>query len=337
MVLCKNHTIVLGTGKIMHNEPICHPNRRNIIASAASFLAAALVSEIKAEGGAEYFPAIDTHTHFYDPTRPQGIPWPGKGDPVLYRKVMPAEFQKLTAPYNVQSTIIVEASAWVEDNQWLLDLAKGDKFIAGIVGRLDPADKEFSAHWKRFAKNPLYVGIRVNHSDLQKGLGDKSYLENLRMIASDQRQLDVNGGPATPVEVAKLAKLIPDLRIVINHEANLVIDGKDVPKDWLEAMQLAASNKNVFCKVSALAEGTRKTMGDAPKDLEFYKPVLDSLWNVFGEDRLIFGSNWPVSVRAATYATIHRIVHTYFSSKGKVAAEKYFMKNAIAAYKPPTR
>jgi predicted TIM-barrel fold metal-dependent hydrolase len=250
---------------------------------------------------------------------------------------MPDEFQKLTAPYNVQSTIIVEASAWVEDNQWLLDLAKGDKFIAGIVGRLDPADKEFSAHWKRFVKNPLYVGIRVNHSDLQKGLEDKSYLENLRMIASDQRQLDVNGGPATPVEVAKLAKLIPDLRIVINHEANLVIDGKEVPKDWLEAMQLAASNKNVFCKVSALVEGTRKTMGDAPKEVEFYKPVLDSLWNVFGEDRLIFGSDWPVSVRAATYATIHKIVHTYFSSKGKVAAEKYFMKNAIAAYKPPTR
>jgi predicted TIM-barrel fold metal-dependent hydrolase len=102
-------------------------------------------------------------------------------------------------------------------------------------------------------------------------------------------------------------------------------------------MQLAASNKNVFCKVSALVEGTRKTMGDAPKEVEFYKPVLDSLWNVFGEDRLIFGSDWPVSVRAATYATIHKIVHTYFSSKGKVAAEKYFMKNAIAAYKPPTR
>ena len=78
-------------------------------------------------------------------------------------------------------------------------------------------------------------------------------------------------------------------------------------------------------------------MGDAPKEVEFYKPVLDSLWNVFGEDRLIFGSNWPVSVRAATYETIHKIVHTYFSMKGKVAAEKYFMKNALAAYRPPTR
>ena len=116
-----------------------------------------------------------------------------------------------------------------------------------------------------------------------------------------------------------------------------VIDGKEVPKDWLEGMQLAGSNKNVFCKVSALAEGTRKTMGDAPKEVEFYKPVLDSLWNVFGEDRLIFGSNWPVSVRAATYETIHKIVHTYFSMKGKVAGEKYFMKNALAAYRPPTR
>lgn len=114
----------------MHELSI-HPNRRNIIAGAAGLLAAALIPETKAESEAEYFSSIDTHTHFYDPTRPQGIPWPSKGDSVLYRKVMPAEFQKLTAPFNVKATIIVEASAWVEDNQWLLDLAKGINLLRG--------------------------------------------------------------------------------------------------------------------------------------------------------------------------------------------------------------
>lgn len=324
-------------GKIMKYEQAYPPNRRNFIAGAAGLLTTTLIPEANAESVTDYFPSIDTHTHFYDPTRPQGVPWPGKGDPVLYRKVLPDEFQKLATPLNVKSTIVVEASPWLEDNQWLLDLAKENKFLAGIVGRLDPSDKMFSINWKRFSKNPLYVGIRVNHGDLQKGLEDKSYIENLRMIASDHRELDVNGGPNTPVEVARLAKIIPELRIVINHEANLVIDGRPVPKDWLEAMQMAAGNKNVFCKVSALVEGTRKTISDVPKDVGFYKPVLDSLWNLFGEDRLIFGSNWPVSARVATYSTLHNIVHNYFSTKGKDAAEKYFMKNAVAAYRPPTR
>ncbi|HQU42294.1 MAG TPA: amidohydrolase family protein, partial [Pirellulales bacterium] len=124
----------------------------------------------------------------------------------------------------------------------------------------------------------------------------------------------------------------PDLRIVINHEANLMIDGKSVPDTWLSGARAAAAGERVFCKVSALAEGTRKTRGDAPGDVAFYRPVLDALWNVFGEDRLIYGSNWPVSARAAPYATIYQIVHSYFAEKGQAALEKFFRRNALAAY-----
>src|SRR5262245_55089403 len=65
---------------------------------------------------------IDTHTHFYDPTRPQGVPWPPKSDGLLYRPVYPDEFRKLAAPHGVSGTVVVEASPWLEDNQWVLDL-----------------------------------------------------------------------------------------------------------------------------------------------------------------------------------------------------------------------
>ena len=98
-------------------------------------------------------------------------------------------------------------------------------------------------------------------------------------------------------------------------------------------MESAAAGKKVFCKVSALVEGTRKTKGDAPAEVAPYKPVLDALWAIFGEDRLIYGSNWPVSERAADYATVERLVIEYFRTKGATASEKFFAQNAQAAYK----
>jgi predicted TIM-barrel fold metal-dependent hydrolase len=99
-------------------------------------------------------------------------------------------------------------------------------------------------------------------------------------------------------------------------------------------MEACAAHKNVFCKVSALAEGaTEKKDGRAPTDTAYYVPLLDAVWNVWGEDRLIYASNWPVSERAASYADMLRVVAEYFSGKGKPAAEKFFAGNAKTAYK----
>ena len=71
----------------------------------------------------------------------------------------------------------------------------------------------------------------------------------------------------------------------------------------------------------------------APAELAYYLPTLDVLWNAFGQDRLIYGSNWPVSERFADYATVQRIVGEYFNGKGAEVREKYFWRNAKAVYK----
>jgi L-fuconolactonase len=124
---------------------------------------------------------------------------------------------------------------------------------------------------------------------------------------------------------------------VVDHAANVPIDGKAPNADWLAGLQAAAKQRNVFCKVSALVEGTGKRKGDAPTEMQFYKPVLDALWEAFGEDRLMYGSNWPVSQNCATYAAVYGIVSEYFEAKGKTAREKFFARNALAAYKWPQR
>jgi L-fuconolactonase len=305
---------------------------RGAAAGAASLAAARA-------GGAEEDtpPGLDAHTHFYDPHRPQGVPWPGKQDRLLYRTVLPGEFKELTARHGIRSAIAVEASPWLEDNQWLLDLAAREPFLAGVVGHLDPGEAAFPRHLERFARDPLFVGIRIGHEGLRRVLEQKAFLDNVGLLIKHDRELDVNGGPDMPADVARLARLFPELRVVINHAANLTIDGKAVPADWRRGMRAAAACKQVFCKVSALAEGTRRPRGDVPADADYYEPVLDALWDAFGEDRLIYASNWPVCESAAPYATVHAIVRGYFRKRGQRASEKFFLRNARAAYKPPDR
>ncbi len=279
--------------------------------------------------GAKKLDIIDTHTHFYDPSRKEGVPWPGKGDKLLYRSVLPGEFEKLSKPHGVVGTIVVEASSWVEDNQWLLDLAAKEPFIVGVVGRLDPASDDFEKNLRRFAKSPLFRGIRISHDDLKAGLKGK-LVERCKLLIELDLALDVNGGPDMPADVALLAEKLPKLRIVINHAANLRIDGKEPPPKWIEGMAAAAKHPNVYCKVSALVEQTGKK--PAPREVEYYSPVLDTLWKLFGNDRLIFGSNWPVSNGGAPYETVVGIVQDYFTAKGETAATKFFHGNSQAAY-----
>jgi len=308
-------------------------NRREFLSAAslatAAVLAGCAVPPSTAAG------IIDTHTHFYDPTRPQGVPWPPKDDALLRRPVYPDEFKKLAQPHGVTGTVVVEASPWLEDNQWVLDLAGRAKFLLGLVGNIKPGRSEFAAELKRFAANPLFRGLRIGVWEKSPLAEDASVVRDLKLLAERGLALDVLTDPDTLSAVAKLATAVPDLRIVIDHCANVRVDGQAPPAAWVEGLRACSPRRNVFMKVSGLVEGTGRADGSAPTDTAFYRPTLDAIWETFGEDRVIYGSNWPVSARFAGYATVFRIVHEYFGTKGRVVSQKYFAANAGIAYKVP--
>ena len=281
-------------------------------------------------------PIVDCHTHFYDPTRPEGVPWPGKDDSVLYRTILPKQFLEQAAPVGVTKTIVVEASPRVEDNAWLLELAAKNPSVIGVVGNLTPGKAEFAGHLKRFAANKLYRGIRINHGALKTGLDQAEFLADIHRMAELGLELDVNGGPDMPADVAKLAEKLPTLRIVINHLGNVDVDGAEPPQAWRDGMRAAAKHPRVFCKVSALVEHAKPKSGEkkVPEEVVFYRPVLDAIWATFGDDRLIYGSNWPVSDHYASYKTLFSIVNQYVTARGREATDKFFWKNAQAAYLP---
>lgn len=274
---------------------------------------------------------IDCHTHFYDPTRPQGVPWPARNDAQLYRRVLPDDFKRLAVPLGITGTVVVEASAWIPDNQWVLDLAKDEPLIKGLVGHLNPGDDSFALHLDRLSQNPLFRGIRVSGGDVLK-LAEPIRHRHLQLLAHHDLSLDVNGGVNSLATVAAVARAVPKLRVIINHVANVRIDGGVPPVDWLDGMRAASQQPNVFCKVSGLVEGSGRRRA-APRDVDFYRPMLDHVWNCFGENRVIYGSNWPVSELFADFVRVHEIVKGYFAEKGARASRKYFADNARSVYK----
>jgi predicted TIM-barrel fold metal-dependent hydrolase len=306
-------------------------NRRLFRVVQAFALLAAAVPQSRSLGEVASIDIIDCHTHFFDPTRPEGVPWPGKGTS-LYRTVLPKHLKALPQFRPVTGTVIVEASKWPEDNAWLLQLAKDDPFVVGIVGNLLPGDPAFADNARRFAKDPLFRGIRISEQALASLL-EKNTLDDLQLLAELDLSLDVNGGPDTPGLVAVLAVRCPNLRIVINHIGNVAVTAEPPPAKWRAGIAAAAAQPNVFCKISALVEGASRNGAKAPTENAFYKPYIDVVWNAFGDDRVIFGSNWPASENATDYATLQRIALEYAFAKGEVPARKFCALNAKRAYK----
>ena len=273
---------------------------------------------------------IDTHTHFYDPSRPQGVPWPGSDSGQLYRTVLPEHYRALAEPEGVTGTVVVEASAWLEDNQWILDLAEADPFIVGLVGHIDPARDAFADELARYADHPRFCGIRCG-SGYFTAEPESDFLRDMSLLASRDLVLDVLLGTDQFPTLVTLAESLPALRIVINHIGHVPIHGSAPDEAWVAGIERLSQNDNVYMKVSAVME--QSTQQPAPTEDGFYAPTLEALWQVFGAKRLIYGSNWPVCERAGSFADAFAIVRRFFDGKGSVAAQRYFGENARDVYR----
>ena len=273
---------------------------------------------------------IDTHTHFYDPSRPQGVPWPPKDDALLYRTVLPAHYRALAEPRGVSGTVVVEASEWLEDNAWVLALAASEPFIVGLVGHIVPGRPEFAAELARFAANPLLRGIRCRPGYFAD-LPTEALLRDLALLVKYDLELDAMVQESEVDRILAVAQRLPELRIVLNHTVCMPVDGGPVTPEWLGIYARLAAEPNIHLKVSAVLE--MSVVQPAPTDLDTYRPGLDAMFNAFGEDRVIYGSNWPVSDRASSFADALGVVKAYCEAKGSAVADKYFCANSKRVYK----
>ena len=178
--------------------------------------------------------------------------------------VLPKDYRAEPVARPITGTVVVEASPGLEDNQWVLDLAARDPFIVGFVGNLPIGTKLFAGHLKRFAANKLFRGIRLRERKLEGTLDDQAFVSDLKLLANYDLSLDLVGGMEILPFADRLAKEVPQLRIVIDHLAGVTVDGKAPPSDWMGQMQAVARRPRIYCKLSGLVEGTGRSDGSAP-------------------------------------------------------------------------
>jgi predicted TIM-barrel fold metal-dependent hydrolase len=246
---------------------------------------------------------------------------------------LPNRYEAITAPFGVVGAIVVEASPRLDDNQWILDVAADEPVIVGLVGRLDPADQAFGTHLDRLHQNPLFLGIRQGR--LHLGLDNPDYIANLKLLADADCSLDVDtprqGMTATEVLVNVLDK-VPSLRLVMDHLPDVRFPDRAAKDTYMTHLRELGSRPQVYIKLS---EVVHRFDGSVSADVNAYRGWLDELWSIFGEDRVMFGSDWPQSesLEFNSYPNVFGVAREYVSGKGPAAMEKVFWKNSLKPYR----
>ena len=183
--------------------------RRRLLAGAGATYAAQAVAQ------SAPIPIIDTHIHFFDTTRPQGVPY-GQNFPVG-PIASPAVFKKEVAGMGIVGAIEVEASPWIEDNLWVLMMAQADPLMVGFIGNLEPQKSEFREYLDRYRKNPLFRGIRCGNiwnRNLMASIADAEFVAGIKQLAAADLIMDTANPSTELIEACvRLTDKVPELRL----------------------------------------------------------------------------------------------------------------------------
>jgi L-fuconolactonase len=241
---------------------------------------------------------IDAHQHFWNPTRGD-YGWIPEGDAVLDRAYGPADLAPHLARAGVERTILVQAAPTVAETDYLLGIADATPFVGGVVGWVD-FGRDDRAALSRLAGHPKFKGVRPMIQDLPDvgWMLEEDIQWGFRAIGELGLRFDALGFPRHLPNFLTLLKRYPGMKVVLDHCLKPQIrDPSDATfRTWAEGMSRLAGETGAFCKFSALV-----TEAGPDWTVDQLRPYAAHVFGVFGAERVMWGSDWPVCRLRGSY------------------------------------
>jgi len=272
---------------------------------------------------------VDSHQHFWQVGR-FDYPWMSSEVPVLYRDYLPPTLAPVLEKNEVARTVLVQASNSLSESHWLLTMANDYPFIAGVVGWVDLTDAELQQRLAELISNPKFKGVRhlVESEPEDDWLVQPSVLKGLQTLASQSLTYDLLVHTRHLPHVKTVAESCPELSLVVDHMAKPPIAGGQISQ-WLRELKAVAMFPNVYCKLSGLVTEADHSAWK-PDDL---RPFVESALELFGPTRLLFGSDYPVCLLAASYDRVLDSFRELLKELNDDERSRIFSKNAVEFYR----
>ena len=274
-------------------------------------------------------PKIDAHQHFwkYDPDQHA---WIGPDMTVIQKDFMPGDLEPTLRAAGIDGCVVVQVDQSEEENKFQLANATAHDFIKGVVGWVDlqsPAVEEQLAYYRAFPKMKGFRHILQGEKDRALML-KPAFRKGIGLLASYGFTYDILIFPDQLGYTKELTAAFPDQPFVIDHIAKPYIKDKKITAEWQAAIRAVAVHENVYCKISGMVtEADWKQW--KPADLH---PYIDTVVEAFGPKRILYGSDWPVCLVAASYERVYGLMRDYFSGYSAAEQEAFFGGNATTFY-----
>ncbi len=244
-------------------------------------------------------PVVDSHHHFWQIDR-FDYSWMPEGSP-LATDYGPTDLAPLIKESGIDYTVVVQAVSSPDEARWLLELADQNDFIAGIVGWVDLTDPEVGYTLDELQRSKYFKGVR----HIWEGEDDPGWLVNsgaingLKELVRRDLTFDFLAKPPNLPFIPQVMEQVPDLRAVVDHIAKPLI-ADHLVEPWLTDMRKVASINGIHCKISGMiteADQNNWTVGDL-------RPYVHHVLGMYGTDRLMFGTDWPVCTLAGEYKSV---------------------------------
>ena len=271
---------------------------------------------------------IDAHQHFWKYSKAE-YGWINDEMSKLKRDFLPEHIEAHLKENHLDGSIAVHARQTIAETEWLLQMAEKSDLIKGVVGWVDLRSEHLNNQLEEFAAFPKFVGVRhvVQDEPDDNFILREDFIQGIAKLADYDLTYDLlileKHLPAT----IKFVKRFQQQLFVLDHIAKPKIKKGDIGP-WATNIRELAAFPNVYCKVSGMVTEANWRIW---KKEDFY-PYLDVVFDTFGIDRIMFGSDWPVCTVAAAYADVLGILKDYTRSLGRSEKEKIFGSNAEQFY-----